>query len=92
MQRDKVSSTALLSVGYDPLSCVLEIEFRSGRIFQYYEVPRSTYEWMMQSKDKGGLFNRLIRDRFAEKDVTQAPEPQDLLALLQASIKESPPE
>ena len=38
MQRDYVSSSNIVSVGYDPASETLEIEFQSGAVYQYYNV------------------------------------------------------
>lgn len=86
MDRQAVESKAIRSVGYDETVQVLEIEFRSGRVYQYDAVPPSMYEWLLRMNDKGGVFNRLIRDRFAEREVTPAPVVQDIEALLRASL------
>ncbi len=86
MDRQAVESKAIRSVGYDETVQVLEIEFRSGRVYQYDAVPPSMYEWLLRTNDKGGVFNRLIRDRFAEREVTPAPVVQDIEALLRASL------
>src|SRR5690606_38850776 len=85
VQRTPVTSRALVSVGYDDETQTLEIEFTRGRVFQYAGVPRSTYEWLLRAPNKGGIFNRLIRDRFVEVDVTPVVE-QDLLAQLRDSL------
>jgi hypothetical protein len=85
VQRASVDSSALVSVGYDEETQTLEIEFRNGRVFQYPGVPKSTYDWLLRAPHKGGLFNRLIRDRFPEVDVTPVVE-QDLLQALRDSL------
>jgi len=85
VQRVNVSSSALISLGYDEETQTLEIEFKNGRVFQYKGVPHSTYEWLVRAPHKGGLFNRLIRDRFPEVDVTPSVE-QDLLQALRDSV------
>lgn len=87
MQRVDVESRAIKSVGYDDDAQTLEIEFRSGRVYAYVNVDRSLYEWLLKVPDKGGLFNRLIRDRFDEKEITPIPEAPDLLTLLRDSVK-----
>jgi len=86
MDRQGVASKAIRSMGYDEAGQVLEIEFRNGRVYQYTAVPPSMFEWLLRTSDKGGVFNRLIRDRFAERDVTPVPDVQDLEALLRASL------
>lgn len=88
VQRTPVPSRAFTSVGYDDETQTLEIEFTSGRVFQYAGVPRSAYEWLLRAPSKGGIFNRLIRDRFPEVDVTPVVE-QDLLAKLRDSLTKS---
>ena len=36
MERQYVSSSNIASIGYDPDNLVLEIEFLSGAVYQYY--------------------------------------------------------
>ena len=91
MERQPVVSKAILSIGYDLSSQTLEIEFRSGRVYQYSQVDPSLFQWLMKSNDKGGLFNRLVRDRYPEREVSPAAEPQDLLAALRASLDTNEP-
>jgi hypothetical protein len=87
MERTPVESKAIVSVGHDEGTSILEIEFRNGRVYHYADVPRSLYEWLLRVPDKGGLFNRMIRDRFAETEVTEVVE-QDLLQALRDSVGE----
>lgn len=88
MEREAVESKALSGIGYDDESETLEVEFRNGRVYQYLGVPRTQYDWLRRVRDKGGYFNRMIRDQFEEIDVTPVVE-QDLLAALQASIEKT---
>ena len=44
MERQYVSSSNIASIGYDPDNLVLEIEFLSGAVYQYYDVPQSVYD------------------------------------------------
>ena len=39
MNRESVQSPNIRSVGYDPQSDVLELEFVSGKVFRYFDVP-----------------------------------------------------
>lgn len=86
MERNVVTSQVLRAVGYRAADQTLEIEFVSGRVYQYVGVPESLYGWLLRSPSKGGIFNRMIRDKYPEVDVTPAPE-QDLEAALRASLE-----
>ncbi len=46
---EPVSSSNLVSVGYNPDSETLEIEFKSTGIYEYYNVPQFMYERLMQA-------------------------------------------
>ena len=65
MNRTPVSSSNLSSVGYDPASKILEIEFHSGRVYQYFNVPESVYHGLMNASSKGGYFNQHIKDVYS---------------------------
>jgi KTSC domain len=43
MHRIAVTSRNLASVGYEREHRVLEIEFRNGRVYEYFEVPEGVY-------------------------------------------------
>ncbi len=84
MDRVTVKSTAVASVGYDPSTHTLEVEFRSGRVYLYADVPRSAYEWLLRAPSKGALMNRLI-NQYEARDVTPSQE-ADLREGLQRSL------
>jgi hypothetical protein len=64
MQRERVSSSAISSVGYDPQSLVLEVEFQSGVVYDYYGVPPRVFHQLMKAPSKGSFVSRRIRDRY----------------------------
>jgi hypothetical protein len=64
MRRTKVESTTLRSAGYEAVGEILELEFTSGVVYQYLEVPASVYRSLMQAESKGTYFNREIRDAY----------------------------
>lgn len=64
MERTPVSSSDLRSVGYDPRSQTLEIEFNSGGIYQYFDVPESVYRGLMGASSHGQYFHRNIKDSY----------------------------
>ncbi|OWQ47196.1 KTSC domain-containing protein [Roseateles noduli] len=53
MNREPVASSNIASVGYDEPSQTLEVEFTSGAVYQYYNVPQPVYEQLMQAASKG---------------------------------------
>jgi hypothetical protein len=88
MDRAPVESKSLASIGYDAASSELEVEFRSGRVYRFTGVPAAVHAWLMRSPGKGGLFNRLVRDRYPFRDVTPGPS-SDLADDLQRSLERS---
>jgi hypothetical protein len=64
MQREPVESSTLASVGYDKTQFLLELEFRSGELYQYAGPPDNIYRELMAAESKGRFFNQNIRDRF----------------------------
>lgn len=64
MERSYVPSTNVVSIGYDEATETLEVEFLSGSIYQYYNVPISIYEQMMQAGSKGKFLNTYIKNAY----------------------------
>jgi hypothetical protein len=62
MNRQFVQSSNLASVGYNSQAAVLEIEFNSGSVYQYYGVPKAIYEGLMSANSHGRFFHAYIRD------------------------------
>jgi len=64
MTRNPVSSTNLRSVGYDPGTLTLEIEFHDGAVYEYFAVPHAIYDGLMRASSKGGYLHDNIKDRY----------------------------
>ena len=64
MQRTPVDSSSVASVGYDPVTSVLEIEFRNGKVYRYQQVPRAAHRLLMQAPSIGKYVNEVIKPRF----------------------------
>jgi hypothetical protein len=60
MERTAVTSRNIVSIGYDPSSSTLEIEFKDAT-YQYYGVPADIYEGLLQAPSKGSFFAQYIR-------------------------------
>lgn len=64
MKRQPVISSDIHSIGYEPGSHILEIEFRSGGVYEYFDVPQSVYDSLMSASSHGSFFHRNIRDKY----------------------------
>lgn len=61
MNRVSVSSSNLASVGYDPGSMTLEIEFLNGGVYQYFNVPAHVHRGLMAAGSHGSFFDAHIK-------------------------------
>jgi uncharacterized protein len=64
MERNPVSSSMVLSVGYDETSQTLEVEFNTNLVYQYYNVPTIVYEQMMAAESIGKFINGQVKPNF----------------------------
>lgn len=61
MRRRPVSSSNLRSVGYDPETRVLEVEFHHGGVYQYFGVPASVYSSLMSVGSHGSYLHSHVK-------------------------------
>lgn len=64
MIREHVASSNISSLGYDPTSETLEVEFSSGSIYQYYNVGEALYDQLMAAPSKGQFLNTYIKNAY----------------------------
>jgi lysyl-tRNA synthetase class 2 len=60
----KSQSAVIKSFDYDADKQILRVEFGSGSIYQYHDVPESIYQELKASPSVGQYFNANIRDKF----------------------------
>ena len=65
MRVTAVESATLATVAYDKARGLLQLEFRSRAIYQYFDVPAAVHEGLLGAPSKGSYFNRFIRGRYA---------------------------
>lgn len=70
MTRVRLTSSVMTSVGYDPLTRVLEIEFATRAVYQYFGVPPDVYLDLLDAPSQGRLFHDRIRGVFECHRVT----------------------
>ena len=64
MERTSVSSSNLNSVGYDEQSMTLEVEFKDGTLYQYFDVPTAVHQELLGAGSVGQYFAQNIRNSF----------------------------
>lgn len=67
MERDYVESTMIRSFGFE--ISTLEVEFISGAIWQYFDVPESVFYEMKAASSCGKFFLANIRGQYSESQV-----------------------
>jgi KTSC domain len=67
MDRQPVQSCNLKSVGYDNNLKNLEIEFHSGLIYQYQNVPSHIFASLLSAPSTGTFFTDKIKNRYRSK-------------------------
>ena len=64
MERTPVSSSNISSIGYDPDSSMLEVEFNNGAVYSYSGVPPGEYEGFMNADSKGKYLHANIKNLY----------------------------
>ncbi len=64
MERIGVISSNIDSIGYAENSKLLELEFKSGGVYQYVNVPKGLFVTLMNSSSYGSFFHKWIKDNF----------------------------
>lgn len=65
MERVPVESSSLASIGYEARTQTLELEYRNGRVYRYFDVPTAEYVALMTAESKGQQVNHRIKGSFA---------------------------
>jgi KTSC domain len=84
MQRERVESSGVVSVGYDDWSKILEIEYPGGAVYDYSHVPEVLYRDLLAAESKGRFINLYIKPYFQYEEV-ETGQP-----IIYASSAESP--
>lgn len=65
MKHVSVTSSNIVSIGYDEGLQTLEVTFRGGETYAYSRVPASEYAALMAAASHGKYLNSYIKPRFA---------------------------
>lgn len=64
MKRQSVESSNLASVGYDEERQILEVQFKHGGVYQYFDVTKDVYDELMSADSHGKYFSANIRNDY----------------------------
>lgn len=62
--RSAVESSSIASIGYVRATQMLEIEFRTGAIYRYRDVPETVSAAFSRARSKGKFFSTVIRGKY----------------------------
>ena len=69
MERKRVNSSRLRSVGYDEQSRTLEVEMSNGKVFQYSGVYPEVHRRFMAAPNPTAFFDDKIAEEYSAKRV-----------------------
>lgn len=68
--KKKITTSSLIShISYVPPLKVLQITFKNGNVYWYYNVPKSVYDEMLSSPSFGKYFWENIRRKYTHKKI-----------------------
>jgi len=80
MRVTAVESTTLVTVSYDDARGLLQLEFCSRAVYQYFSVPAAVHQSLLDASSKGRYFNRAIRGQFPYRRISDAPRRAEIPA------------
>ncbi len=69
MKHMPVQSSVLQSAGYAATEHILELEFKTGHVYRYFDVPEKRYKALLHAASKGRYYNRYIKNAYAFEQV-----------------------
>ena len=64
MERQPVASSNVASIGYDPNGSELQVEFKNGSVYSYWNVPVAEYRALMGARSKGSYLHFFIKGSY----------------------------
>lgn len=87
MQRLAIDSTHIAAVGYDLGAQTLEVEFATGQVYHYFEVPHNIYEGMLKAKSAGTYFYAYINKQYRYREIKDQQPIDQTLAFATGNAK-----
>ena len=70
IRRIPIESSSIASVGHEPRTSILEVEFCNGSVYRYFAVPRAIFDQLIGAESKGRYLNRFVRNHYPAERVT----------------------
>ena len=64
VERQPVQSSNVKSVGHDPKTNTLAVEFKDGSVYHYHDVPKDVHESLVSAKSVGGFIHANIKGAY----------------------------
>lgn len=64
MTRTPVSSSNIVSIGYNSANQILEVEFKDSSVYEYFEVPSFLNDGLMRASSKGTFLAQRIKEKY----------------------------
>jgi hypothetical protein len=64
MEMMKVDSSNIEAVGYDEDSSTLQVEFKNGGMYQYFDVPENVFVGLRDASSVGGYLAAAIKGTY----------------------------
>jgi hypothetical protein len=65
MKRTPVTSSNVVSVGYDRHEKILEVEFKGGGLYQYENVPAHIIDDLLETDSVGEYLNKWVKGTYS---------------------------
>ncbi len=62
--RQKVDSSTIADVGYDATSKTLSVQFKSGGVYHYQDVPADVHQQLMSADSVGSTFAQKVKGTY----------------------------
>lgn len=64
MNMEHVESSNIETIGYDEDSSTLQVEFKNGGMYQYFDVPENIFEGLRDADSVGGYLASVIKGTY----------------------------
>lgn len=64
VERVPVTSSNIKSVGHDPDTNTLAVEFSDGSVYHYHDVEKDIHEGLVAAKSVGGYLHSTIKGKY----------------------------
>lgn len=64
LKRQRVKSSNIHSIGYEPKNEILEIKFKSKSVYRYAHVPQKVYKRFLNAGSKGKFLAKKIKGEY----------------------------